>query len=91
MSSDNLQYLFYSNKLFNIENSKPYEERNIVRYRRLLDKDNQQLDDLVIITEACEVSNDQSQQEFLKCFYEKEYNKEKIYLGIGRWASSTKY
>ena len=76
-------YLFYDAKLAANKYKNNLSEKKIIRYRRVLDKNNNPVDDLVIITQACKVEENESQEDFLKTFYEKKYNENNIYLGIG--------
>lgn len=87
-------YLFYScenfqnqqNRCLDKDNDK--DSKRVIRYRRISDENDEPVDDLVIITEACAVTKDKTKEDFLKSFYEKDHNKDKKFLGIGRWASS---
>ena len=94
MSVPSEYYLFYSEELFkNQSNSKIYKSDDIpriIRYRRSKDENNNPVDDIVIITEACRVKEDESQADFLESFYKEKHNinLEKKYLGIGVWSSS---
>jgi len=98
MQEEKLYHVFYSNTLFKIQQDSNNifnkdKKRLIIRYRLCKDENMNDVDEVIIVTEAIRVTTENS-GENLNQFVDSIVNNPKInitdkkYLGIGVWASS---